>query len=155
MAEEDFPNDEYLPFCPGCGRRVHWDALTCPHCGEELEEESHLARAFRRGTRELAPLPLRRDGVPHRGKLIARMGNVCLIFGGLSLCIAGLGAIVCFPLGIVTWVMANNDLEQMRTGVMDPRGRQETETGRTGAVVGMVISLLFAAFYLVVYSGMF
>src|SRR5262245_61271943 len=42
MAEEDFFNDELLPFCPGCGRRVRWDVLTCPHCGEELEEESHL-----------------------------------------------------------------------------------------------------------------
>jgi hypothetical protein len=155
MADEDFASDERLPFCPGCGRHVRWDVLSCPHCGEELEEESHLARAFRWGTHELNPLPLRRDCLPHRGKLIARMGNLCLIFGGLSLCLIGLGVIICLPLGIVTWALANHDLRQMRSGVMDPRGQTDTETGRIGAIVGLVISLIFGVFYLVIYSGMF
>lgn len=154
--EEEFPDDQPLPFCPGCGKRVRWEAITCPHCGEELEDEGYLARVYRRGTRALEPrLMMRRDGIPHRGKVIYRMGNACLILGGLSLCILGLPVVICLPLGLATWVMANNDLEQMRQGTMDPRGRQETETGRTGAVVGLVISLVFAAFYLVVYSGMF
>jgi len=153
--DEAFPDEEFLPFCPGCGRRVRWESIACPHCGEELEEESHLARAYRRGTRELSPIHLRRDGIPHRGKLIGRLGNACLILGGLSLCIAGLGAVVCVPLGITTWVLANSDLEQMRIGAMDPRGKQETESGRIGAIVGTVISMIFAGFYLLVYAGMF
>jgi hypothetical protein len=39
----------------------------------------------------------------------------------------------------------------MRAGRMDPAGKAQTETGRTGAVVGIVLGLIFAAFYALVY----
>jgi hypothetical protein len=85
--------------------------------------------------------------VPHRGKLIGTLGNVSLALGGLSLCTLGLGSLVSVPLGIAVWVMAHNDLEEMRAGRMDPQGRRATETGRTGGILGIVLGLLFGAFF--------
>jgi hypothetical protein len=140
--DEDEPAEDRRPFCPGCGRRISWEAVVCRHCGEELEpEDEGRARHHRLINR------VRRDCEPHRGRLIAGLGNFSMIVGGLSLCLAGLGAIVSVPVGVAAWVMANHDLDQMRKGAMDPRGKTQTENGRTGAIVGIVLGLLFASFY--------
>jgi hypothetical protein len=139
---------EYGPFCPGCGKRIGWDAPACPFCGEELEPEDGLRR-WRHQER------LRRDCEPHRGALIANLGNASMFIGGLSLCLCGLGAAVSIPLGVAAWVMANRDLALMRSGAVDPAGRAQTEAGRTGAVVGIVLSLIFATFFAVVYWNPF
>lgn len=130
------------PFCPGCGRSISWDVPACPHCGEELEPEAGPRRR---------PFPYRLDGEPHRGPTVAALGNISLITGGLSLCVMGLGALVAVPLGVLAWVMASRDLELMRTGAMDPEGRAQTENGRTCGVIGLVLGLLFAGFYVLLY----
>ena len=130
------------PFCPGCGRRITWGDLSCPYCGEELEPEDEGAR-WRRRQAEF----VRRDYEPHRGSLIISLGNVSMILGGLSLCMLGFGAAVSIPVGVLAWLMANRDLELMRQGRMDPRGKAQTETGRTGAIAGIILGMIFAAFY--------
>jgi hypothetical protein len=94
---------------------------------------------------------VRRDYEPHRGTLIVSLGNLSLIAGGLSLCLFGAGAIISIPIGILVWVMANRDLESMRAGRMDPAGKRQTETGRAGAIAGIILGLIFAAFYALVY----
>jgi hypothetical protein len=94
---------------------------------------------------------VRRDYKPHRGSLILGLGNASMIVGGLAVCSLGLGAIISVPLGIVAWLMANHDLERMREGRMDPRGKSQTEAGRTGAIAGLVLGLIFAAFYALVF----
>jgi Na+/proline symporter len=94
---------------------------------------------------------IRRDYEPHRGPLILSLGNISMIVGGLSLCFLGIGAVLSVPLGILTWLMANRDLELMREGRMDPRGKSQTETGRTGAVAGVILGVIFAAFYALLY----
>jgi hypothetical protein len=139
--QEDEPG-ERGPFCPGCGRRISWGDLFCPHCGEELEAED--AGRF-------AAALLRRDYEPHRGPLIQSLGNVSLLVGGLSLCMFGVGAVISVPLGILAWVMANRDLERMRDGRMDPRGKAQTETGRTGGIAGIILGVIFASFFALVY----
>ena len=140
--EEDFDSGERDPFCPGCGRRIAWSDSRCPHCAEELEpeNESHAAR-------RQAIDRIRRDYEPHRGLLILSLGNVSMIVGGLSLCTFGVGAVVSVPLGILAWLMANRDLERMHEGRMDPRGKSQTETGRTGAIAGIILGGIFGAFY--------
>jgi len=135
---------ERNPLCPGCGRRITWNDLVCPFCGEELEPEDN---AQRRRNIEL----VRRDTAPHRGSLIVSLGNVSMIVGGLTLCTFGFGACFSIPVGILTWMMANRDLEHMRDGRMDPRGKTQTETGRTGAIAGILLGFIFAAFYAFVY----
>ncbi|HTU18167.1 MAG TPA: hypothetical protein VMG10_08890 [Gemmataceae bacterium] len=140
--EEDFDSGERGPFCPGCGRRIAWSDLSCPHCGEELEAEDEGWAARRQAIDRI-----RRDCEPHRGRLILSLGNVSMIVGGLSLCTFGVGAVVSVPVGILAWLMANHDLERMREGRLDARGKSQTETGRTGAVAGIVLGVIFAAFY--------
>lgn len=62
---------------------------------------------------------------PHRGTLI-------LVLGILSL-------IVCAPLGIAAWIMANGDLKDMDAGHMDPEGRSLTQGGK---ICGMISTIL-------------
>jgi hypothetical protein len=137
---------EQGPFCPGCGRRITWSDSSCPYCGEELESEDDV-----RHGRRLAVTRVRRDYEPHRGALILSLGNISMIVGGLSLCMFGTGALISVPLGILAWVMANRDLERMRDGRMDPLGKAQTQTGRTGGIAGIFLSLVFASFYALVY----
>ena len=128
-----------LPCCPACGRRVPWEALRCSHCGVELEMDPGYQRFRRRAGR------LRRDCDPHRGPMLAGMGNITLIAGGLTLCLGGLPLLITAPLGITTWVMAASDLAKMRNGEMETQGRMQTESARTSAITGIVLSLFFAA----------
>ena len=140
-ADDDRPpRDADLPCCPACGRRVPWEALRCGQCGVELEIDAGYDRVRRRPHGRL-----RRDCVAHRGSLLSAMGAVTLIVGGLTLCLFGVPLLVTLPLGVTTWIMAAGDLEKMRTGEMDDRGRGQTESGRTSAVFGVVLSLFFAA----------
>lgn len=146
--DEDARIDKGGPLCPACDRSIAWADLICPYCGEELEPDDNPQRRWRpTGDR------LRRDYESHRGALILTLGNISVIAGGLSLCTFGLGAVVSVPLGILAWLLANCDLERMSDGRMDPSGRAQTQTGRTGAVTGMILGLIFAAFYALVYLG--
>ena len=67
------------------------------------------------------------DLLPHRGVLI-------LVFGIL-------GFVLCFPFGIVAWVMGSTDLKAMDAGRMDPEGRALT---RAGQVLGIIMCALIA-----------
>jgi len=128
-----------LPCCPRCGRPVPWNAFRCTNCGQQLEFDGAPGGFYRRR------LPQRRDAEEHRGSLVSFLGNLTLASGGLALCLAGFPMLVALPLGIATCLMASRDLQKMRSGEMDPDGRNSTESGRTSAVTGMVLSLIFAA----------
>jgi len=62
---------------------------------------------------------------PHRGTAILVLGI--------------LGLVICAPLGIVAWVMGNNDLNEMATGAMDREGEGLT---RAGQICGMIATIL-------------
>ena len=62
-------------------------------------------------------------------------GPMILIFGIL-------GLIVCFPLGIVAWVMGNADLKEMDAGTMDPEGRSLTQAGKILGIIGTLMATL-------------
>ena len=64
---------------------------------------------------------------PHRGAMILAFGI--------------LGLIVCFPLGIIAWVMGNGDLKQMRDGRMDPSGESLTSVGKILGMVGTILAI--------------
>ncbi len=145
-ADDEAGDRRRGPYCPGCGRRITWEDPCCPHCGEELEPEDDLPSGRRRAADEI-----RRDCEPHRGPLLVGLGNFSMIVGGLTLCTFGIGALVSVPVGVLVWLMANRDLEHMRDGRMDPRGKAQTETGRSGAIAGLLLGLIFAAFYTFVY----
>lgn len=145
-SDEETEGEEQGPFCPGCGRRISWRDTRCSHCGEEFEPEE-----AGRGGRGFRTDFLRRDYEPHRAPLILSLGNVSMILGALSLCSFGMGAVISVPLGILAWLMANRDLELMREGRMDPRGKGRTETGRIAALAGIILGMIFAAFFALLY----
>ena len=64
---------------------------------------------------------------PHRGAVILAFGIP--------------GLVVCQLFGVAAWVMADNDLKEMRRGYMDPSGRDLTSVGR---ILGMVATALMA-----------
>ena len=73
-------------------------------------------------------LPRRRRApryAPHRGGLILAFGIIGLVAFG--------------PLGIVAWIMGNNDMREIRDGRMDPEGESMTSVGR---ILGMIASIL-------------
>jgi len=111
--------------------------LRCPYCGEEFEAER--PGDSRRHGREIP----RRDQEAHRGPLIANLGQVSLVIGGLSPCMIGLGGLVSIPVGLIALIWANHDLARMRSGQMDPLGKAQTELGRTYAGAGILMSLVF------------
>ena len=59
-----------------------------------------------------------------------------LIFGILGL----VG--ICWPLGIVAWVMGNGDLKEMDAGAMDPGGRSMTNAGRICGMIGTILLII-------------
>jgi hypothetical protein len=79
------------------------------------------------------PAPLSAGVRPHRGEMI-------LVLGILSLVISGCG--VGLILGIVAWVMGNEDLRAMASGRMDPAGHSPTKAGRICGMIGVALSVL-------------
>jgi len=65
---------------------------------------------------------------PHRGTLILILGLVSLV--------------CCNVVGPVALFMANNDLQAMRAGRMDPEGESATNVGRILAIIGTVLLVL-------------
>ena len=73
--------------------------------------------------------------------------------GAVILAFRILGLVVCQLFGVAAWVMADNDLKEMRRGYMDPSGRDLTNTGRILGMVAtglMAIPLLLLIVFLVV-----
>jgi hypothetical protein len=132
-ARPDRARNPRPALCPCCGRVVTWDAAACPGCGLYLEPDRSAARWS--GHR-------RRDQEPHRGPLIAALGKASLLVG---VCTCGVALPITLGLGVPAWVMANHDLELMRTGQIDPDGREPTENGRAAALAGIFLALAFGA----------
>jgi hypothetical protein len=143
----DEDDDEDRPFCPGCGRRVSWQATACPLCGEEFEEEE--PRHARPRVLDVV-LPVRRDGEPHRGGTLFVLGSFGLVAGVLSACFAGFPALLSVPLGVAVWVLATRDLRRMADGSVDPRGARLTRQARLSAAAGAAFGALFATVYALV-----
>jgi hypothetical protein len=68
----------------------------------------------------------RRRLKPHRGSTIQLLGILSIFIAPLIL-------------GPIAWVMGASDLREMDEGIMDPSGRQETQTGKT---IGMVMTII-------------
>lgn len=73
-----------------------------------------------------------------------------------------LGIICCGPLGIVAWVMGNNELAAIEAGRRTPENRSTANAGRIMGIVGTVllalgiflfVGLLVAGFSFSSYSG--
>jgi len=71
----------------------------------------------------------RSDLLPHRGTVVLVMGILSLV-------------VMPIILGPIAWVMANNDLKEMRAGRMDPEGESNTNAGRICGIIGTIMGSL-------------
>jgi DNA-directed RNA polymerase subunit RPC12/RpoP len=103
------PNEK---FCHECGTAIRSRAEICPNCG------------VRQHGREVPPRPF--DGEPHRGTIILVLGIVSFFVPPI-------------PLGILAWIWANQDLQKMNAGLMDPEGRSATEAGKACGIGSTIL----------------
>ena len=108
----------------------------------QLEGNGHVADIRLPGfTRPLAPLVnlVARLNTSVHMKLLAGF-----LFGALLLLGMGILSLVVMPiiLGPIAWVMANNDLKEMRAGRMDPEGESNTNAGRICGIIGIIMGSL-------------
>ena len=98
--------------CPMCGEQIRRAASRCRFCGEDVDDRySSRSSSYSQ---------------PHRGAML-------LTFGILSL-------FVCQIFGIVAWVMANGDLQEMKAGRMDPEGEGLTKAGKIISIVSLSLT---------------
>jgi DNA-directed RNA polymerase subunit M/transcription elongation factor TFIIS len=91
----------------------------------------------------------RRSRRPHRGGLILGLGISALaltLLAGVGMAIVGACAlpmpVVGLALGIVSWVMGNGDLKQIRARRMDRAGEGQTQTGRIMGMVSVILNIV-------------
>lgn len=102
--------------CPVCGEMVQRAAVRCRHCGEDFASD------YAERTRMMSP---------HRGGLV-----LALSLTGLLMCP------ICAPFG---WAMGNNDVEEIRSGRMDPAGEGLSQAGKIIGIIGTVFWGLLVA----------
>lgn len=74
--------------------------------------------------------------------------------GGLILTFAILGWFFCPIFSVMAWSMGSNDINQMRSGLMDNRGMGLTQAGQILGMIHTVLILLsFGAFFLLMLCG--
>jgi hypothetical protein len=115
--------------CTCCDEYIPVVAARCLFCGEP------------RGS---SLPPLRRDAEPHRAGLLRFLSTVSVVTGAV-------GIPVSVVAGIITWVMANNDLAKMKEGVMDRTGMLRTRQCRDTALIGAVLGVTIGAVWLLLF----
>ncbi len=70
----------------------------------------------------------RRDFSPHRGGTILALGIIGIVF--------------CPICGPIAWIMGNQDLQEIKSGRMDPEGEGTTQAGRVCGIIATVFLIL-------------
>lgn len=114
---------EIVAHCRDCGEHVRrcWvvDAVTGRKQGWRMPNPSPpRSRLAALGTAGA----LRRDCEPHRGELLAGLGELILICGMVSLLTCA-PALIGLVVSLVVIAVAQRDLARMRRGEMNPAGR--------------------------------
>jgi hypothetical protein len=121
------PTPDARVACPACGSVNRPGESHCRVCGAELDSEED-------GEYEERPFEIRRDAEPHRGPLILTLAVISLVCFG------------CFPvglpLGIIAWVLGQNDLAKMQKNLMDVQGQSLTQAAWICGIIGTVLGLL-------------
>lgn len=84
---------------------------------------------------------------PHRGGTVLTLGILSLVFG--TACGVGLA------LGLIGWRKAEQDLQEMDDGVMDPSGRSMTQAGKVCSTIGIAIGIVSVMLWLFVLATSF
>jgi len=108
-------------FCQQCGNLIPAGGRHCPRCGREVTGESAPDRI----SQPLSNYLFVRD----RGSTILALGILSiLLFGPFT--------------GVPGWVMANQDLRDIRTGLLSATALGTVRTGKVLNILGTFCSLL-------------
>ena len=106
------------------------------------------------------PGNFRLDAKDHRGPLLRRIANAGFVCAVASFYPVGFFSLICIVetwvnllaaaillglagslLGLTAWVIARGDLEEMRTGLTNPEGQEETKFGRDRGVLSFLLGI--------------
>jgi hypothetical protein len=87
------------------------------------------------------PGQVRRDALPHRAGLLDTLATASLLCGVSSICLV-FPALVGLPLGVVTWLLARRELQDIEAGLVDPRGRERIADAKDWAFKGTLLCLV-------------
>jgi serine/threonine protein kinase len=139
--------------CPGCGKSVHVSWHRCHDCGTRLirlkppdfggdddrRQERRDAEPERRPEPEWEP-DLRRPEEPERNNTGLILGVLALLCGLLSI-VPGV-SVAGVALGIIGWVISQDELSRLKKGPKDPVARRYTRIGLVCAICGTVTCFL-------------
>jgi hypothetical protein len=86
------------------------------------------------------PGQVRQDALPHRAGLLGTLATASWLCGVSSICLL-FPALVGLPLGVVTWLLARRELQDIEAGLVDPRGRERTAEAKRWAIGGTLLCL--------------
>ena len=101
------------------------------------EPTDHLVEADERPWEE--PGSCRMDCAPHRGLLLLVLGTVSMVSAFLSIFV--LPGLIGLVVGYAACSMAQNDLEKMKDGLLDPNGKGQTERAAALGFLGGLFSI--------------
>lgn len=81
-------------------------------------------------------------GAPHRGGLILGLGIASFFVCGIVL-------------GLIAWIMGNNDLKEMHAGRMDPEGEGLTNAGRICGMIAFFLNIVGIIIYIILFTVVF
>jgi hypothetical protein len=92
-------------------------------------------------------VPARELGVG-RGRTILTLGVASVVLCTLGAVLPSLGLLIGFPMALISWSMANSDLQAMAKGEIDPKHRGVILTGRTLGVAATGLAAVLLALVL-------
>ena len=109
-------------YCKNCGEQLPPEGKFCQKCGTQIEKQ---------GTQPVTPAPFQQMKFPlrDRGPVIVALGILAIIiFGPFT--------------GVPGWVMANQDLSDIRLGFIPCAAYKTVRTGKALNIVGTFFSLI-------------
>ena len=109
-------------YCKNCGEQLPTEVKFCQKCGTQVEQLN---------AQPVAPTPLQQIKFParDRGAVIVALGILAIIiFGPFT--------------GVPGWVMANQDLNDIRLGFIPGTSYGTVRTGKMLNIIGTFVSLV-------------
>jgi hypothetical protein len=86
------------------------------------------------------PGRVRRDALPHRAGLLDTLATTSLLCGLSSICLV-FPALIGLPIGVIAWLLARRELQDIQAGLVDHRGTERIAEAKDWAFKGTLLCL--------------